>query len=131
MSSIFRDSRARWPMGVACGAAILSALFLLGGCAPTIGEQIDDQFGLAFDAGKSLLVSVEAYRLGSGRWPTSPEELRASQFVDAAVGFDRYQNLRFEPLPDRGLVVKFDRWVGPGGSPMMSNVRVELPAPAR
>ncbi|HEV2294161.1 MAG TPA: hypothetical protein VGR35_09910 [Tepidisphaeraceae bacterium] len=99
------------------------------GCGPTIREQVDQQFGLLFDAGKSLLVSVEAFRLGSGRWPASPAELRTSRFVDSAVGFDRYKNLRFEPLPNGGLAVKFDRWVGPGGTPMMSNVSIELPAP--
>jgi hypothetical protein len=109
---------------------IIVAVTLFCGCGPTIREQIDDQFGLLFDAGKSLLVSIDAYRLGSGRWPLSPAELRASRFVDSAVGFDRYENLRFEPLPDGGLGVKFDRWVGPGGNPMMSNVTLELAAPA-
>ena len=96
--------------------SIIFAVALLFGCGPTIREQLDDQFGLMFDAGKSLLVSIDAYRVGSGRWPSSPEELRASKFVESAVGFDHYQNLRFEPLPDGGLAVKFDRWVGPGGN---------------
>ncbi len=102
---------------------------LLGGCGPTIGEQINSQFGMMFDAGKSLLVSIDAYRLGSGHWPASPDELRKSEFVASAVGFDRYKNLRFEPLPDGGLAVKFDRWVAPGGRPKMSNVKIELPPP--
>jgi hypothetical protein len=111
---------------------IFAALALLSGCA-SVEQQVGRGLSESFDAQAHLLLAVEAYRLGRGEWPHSPEGLRASKFVDETVGFDRFANLRFEPLASGGLMVRFDRWTRPDGTPGMQNWGVELgpPKPAR
>jgi hypothetical protein len=99
---------------------ILILVLAPGGCGPSIEEQVRHQLRETFDAQQHLLLAVEAYRLGRGHWPGSPAELRTSKFLDEAVGFDRYVNLRFEPLPGGGLAVRFDRWNRPDGTMGMS-----------
>jgi hypothetical protein len=108
-------------------------LLLLAVCGCCIGQQIEQQMheeiGEGVDAGVRLMLAIEAFRLGSGRWPVSPNELRTSPLVDLAVRFDAYENLRFEPQPDGRLVVRFDRWTGRGESPVSANGVGELPPP--
>jgi hypothetical protein len=104
-------------------------LFLACGCGRSIDQQFREQTGDTFNAQTRLIVAVEAFRLGSGRWPTSPQDLRRSSGLRQVLGFDRYDNLRFEPLPDGGLMVRFDRWHRRDGSIGMSNAGLEIPRP--
>lgn len=99
-------------------------LVILGGCAAQIEHVVDR----ALDSQKSLVVAIDSYRLGSGHWPGSPDDLRRSGVVNTIVGFKRYTNLRFELLPDDRLRVSFDRWVSPDGAVALENYRMEFDA---
>jgi hypothetical protein len=108
---------------------IIAALVVLSGCASNVEQQVRRGAAESFDAQAHLLLAVEAYRVGRGQWPSSPTELRTSTFLDETVGFDRFENLRFEPLPGGGLMVRSDRWTRPDGTPGMLNWGVELGPP--
>jgi hypothetical protein len=104
-------------------AGLLASRWVIGcACGPPVERQIDT----AFDAMKHLGIAVAAYRAGAGRWPNSPDELRKSRLVADEVGLDRYRNLRFEPQPDDGLVISFDQWTAPGGSPVVRSFRLTI-----
>jgi hypothetical protein len=105
---------------------IPTLLVLACGCGGSIRQQFKEQTSETFDDQARLLVAVEAFRIGRGRWPTSPQEL---QSLSEVLGFERYENLRFEPLPDGGLAVRFDRWHRRDGSVGMSTAGLELPPP--
>lgn len=101
-----------------------------GGCGPSIQQQVHQGFGQASNAQTRLLVAVAAYQLGSGHWPASPEDLRRSSALNELVDLERFQNLRFEPWKERGLLIRFDRWTSPDGTARMEKSAIAVGPPA-
>ena len=96
---------------------------LLAGCAGPPVEQLPTT-PIRYGPDRCLSIAVYAYREGSGRWPLSAEAL--GKFASSELELDRYENLRFEPLPDGRLAVSFDSYVSRDGRIKWSEYRIEL-----
>ena len=106
---------------------IVVAMIGVWGCSSHSEEsRLDAQFGEMFDGGKSLLIAVETWRAETGEWPASPQQIHNSKRNLVIAGFDRYENLRFEPLSNGDLAISFDRWTSPRGIAAWSGGRIEL-----
>ena len=107
--------------------SILGGMVLFAcGCSSNVERQVDQQYGEVFDGGRSLLVAVKRFHEGTGSWPDSAEQLRMSKVPFQIAGLARYENLRFESLPNGDLLVQFDRWTSPRGDAAYSSGRIEM-----
>lgn len=91
----------------------LTLASLATGCVGQVADRVTD--AMIHGPNRALSIALYSYREGAGHWPSAPDALAKSRFLDMALQLDRYENLRFERMDDGRLLVSFDRYVPPDG----------------